>query len=207
MVGKDKAFRIPCSVQKPDRSTIHLDKSYVQADQGSDMNMISTGLVKYLCLQSHSLGEIGFAELSMRTADHRETVLHDWTWLDIGVERVWRKIRCFVASELTSGNEGKPEYLSLILGIPWLWTVNAIIAIQNSKIMIGDPSSNENVREVVGPELFFCKDHNLLMYPKSIMTASQANVEDADDSSSESDDDSDSGDDVSMVGDPKPPFI
>jgi len=207
MVGKDKAFRIPCFIQKPDGSTVHLDKSYVQADQGSDMNMISTGLVKYLGLQSHSLGEIGFAGLSMRTADHRETVLHDWTWLDISVEGVWRKIRCFVAPELTTGNEGKQEYLSLILGIPWLWTVNAIIAIQNSKIMIGDPSSNENIREVVGPELFFCEDHNLLMYPKSIMTAPHVTVEDADDSSSESDEDSDSGDDVSMVGDPKPPFI
>jgi len=207
MVGKDKAFGIPCSIQKSDGSIVHLDKSYVQADQRSDMNVISTGLVKYLGLQSHSLGEIGFAGLTMRTADHRETLFHDWTWLDIGVEGVWRKIRCFVAPELTSGNEGKQEYLSLILGIPWLWTVNAIIAIQNSKIMIENPSSNENIREVVGPELFFCEDHNLLMYPKSIMTAPQVTVEDADDSSSESDDDSDSGDDVSMVGDPKPPFI
>jgi hypothetical protein len=88
MVGKDKAFRIPCSIQKPDGSTVHLDKSYVQADQRSDMNVISTELIKYLGLQSHSLGEIEFAGLSMRTADHCETVLHDWTWLDIGVKGV-----------------------------------------------------------------------------------------------------------------------
>jgi len=77
MVGKDKAFRIPCFIQKPDESTVHLNKSYVQADQRSDMNMISTELVKYLGLQSHSLGEIEFAELLMCTADHCETVLHD----------------------------------------------------------------------------------------------------------------------------------
>lgn len=46
MIGNDKAFRIPCSIQKSDGSTVHLDKSYVQADQGSDMNVISNGLVK-----------------------------------------------------------------------------------------------------------------------------------------------------------------
>lgn len=27
----------------------------------------------------------------------------------------------------------------------------------------------EEVREVVGPETVFCKDHNLIMYPKSAM--------------------------------------
>jgi hypothetical protein len=85
--------------------------------------------------------------------------------------------------------------------------LDAIIAIQNFKIMIGNSSFNENIHKVVGPELFFCEDHNLLMYSKSIMTAPQVTAEDADDSSSESDDDSDSGDDVSMIGDPKPPFI
>jgi hypothetical protein len=73
--------------------------------------------------------------------------------------------------------------------------------------MIENSSFNENIREVVGPELFFCEDHNLLMYSKSIMTASHVTVEDADDSSFESDENSDSGDDVSMVEDPKPSFI
>jgi len=41
------------------------------------MNVISTELIKYLSLQSHSLNEIEFAELSMCTANHHETVLHD----------------------------------------------------------------------------------------------------------------------------------
>ena len=164
------------------------------------MNVISTGMIKQLGLQAHSLAEIGFAGLSMRTADHRETILHHWVWLDIGVGGVWRKIRCFVAPDNTA--LGANAYLSLILGIPWLWTVNAIIAIRTSKIMIGDPGAQEYNREVVGPELFFCEDHNLLMYPKSMAKASKATVE-TEESSSDDDDDSDSGDDLDDIDDPK----
>ncbi len=42
------------------------------------MNVISTGLVRHLSLELHSLSEVGFKGLSMRTADHRETILHHW---------------------------------------------------------------------------------------------------------------------------------
>ena len=39
---------------------------------------------------------------------------------------------------------------------------------------MGDSLVGEQVREVVGPELLFCKDHNLLMYPKAATATSQA---------------------------------
>ena len=39
------------------------------------MNVLSMGLVRRLELQFRSQGEVGFKGLSMRTADHRETVL------------------------------------------------------------------------------------------------------------------------------------
>ena len=35
--------------------------------------------------------------------------------------------------------------------------------------MVGDVAQSETARAVVGSELMFCNDHNLLMYPKSIM--------------------------------------
>ncbi|KAL9628242.1 MAG: hypothetical protein Q9164_007349 [Protoblastenia rupestris] len=46
MAGLDKAFRIPAVVKTPNGAHINLEKSYVQADQGSDMNVISVGLVR-----------------------------------------------------------------------------------------------------------------------------------------------------------------
>ncbi len=106
------------------------------------MNVISTGLVRQIGLDMHSLSEIGFRGLTMRTADHRETLLEHWVWLNVGVEGVWRSIRCFVAPELVTLS-GEIGYLGLIIGIPWLWSVNVIIAMRDSKILVGDPSQGE----------------------------------------------------------------
>lgn len=183
MIDKDKAFRILCFVQKSDESIVHLDKFYVQANQNSDMNVISTELIKHLNLQLYSLSEIKFAELSMCITNHHETVFHDWIWLNIDVKEVWRKIRCFVTSKLIKENEDKQEYLNFILRISWLWIVNIIIVIQNFKIMIEDSDFNKNIREIIELKLFFYENHNLLMYFKSIMTTLRVTVEDADDSS------------------------
>ena len=205
MIGLDKAFRIPCSVIKPNGETLELDQRYTQANQGSDMNVISTGLAQHLGLDLHDLSEVGFKGLSMRTADSQETVLHQWVWLRIVVEQIIRDIRCFVTPEIHHTTAaGKTEHLSLILGLPWLYSVDAFISIRKSKIMIGDTSVGETVRQVVGPELVFCKDHNLLMYPKSIMAAS--GLDKIDDIDGDSSDSSDSEDDISDIDDPVPSF-
>jgi len=66
--------------------------------------------------------------------------------------------------------------------------------------MIGDVSVGEEVREVVGPELVFCKDHNLLMYPKSVMTTTSKVVE-IDDDDSDSSDSFESEDELSDIND------
>lgn len=55
------------------------------------------------------------------------------------------------------------------MGIPWLYSVNAQLSIRHSKIEVGDPSIGETVREVVGLELVYCHDHNLLMYPNGVL--------------------------------------
>ena len=203
LVGAEKAFRVPSTVRKPTGEEVELEKSRSQADQGSDMNVISQGMVRFLGLKLHLLSDIGFKGLSMRTADHRDTVLMYWVWLDISVEGIWRKIRCFVAPEVVSVNEaGRAEYLSLILGIPWLYSVDASISIRLSTIFVGDRTIGEEVREVVGPELVFCHDHNLLMYPKSAMVRGlpQATIEEIDESASSSES-SDSGDELSDIED------
>ena len=165
------------------------------------MNVISTAMAKQLGLPFHSLSDVGFAGLTMKTADHRETLLHHWVYLEIGVEGIWRQIRCFVAPELASPVSGA-EHLSLLLGIPWLYSVNAIIGIRGSKIEIGDPAAGETVRDVIGPELVFSQDHNLLMYPKAILTPHM--VDDSDDEDPEADVDSDTESSVSLSDEEEP---
>ena len=201
MLGVDKAFRVPCTIINPDGSKVPLDKRYVQADQGSDMNVISSGLAKKLNLTLRPLSEVGFQGLSMRTADHRETLLHHWVWVRVAVEGIIRDIRCFVAPAITNiTSAGETEHLSLILGLPWLFAVDAIISIRQSAIMVGDITAGETHRTVVGPELVFCKDHNLLMYPKSALAApSRIEEVESQDSSDSSEDD---GDDLSDIEDP-----
>ena len=110
LVGFEKAFRVPATVKKPDGIEVKIERSQSQTDQGSDMNVISQGMVTYLNLPLQRLSDIGFKGLSMRTADHRETVLQYWVWLIIAVEGIWRKIRCFVAPEVVSVTEtGRSE--------------------------------------------------------------------------------------------------
>ena len=75
MMRHDKAFKIFAEVTQADETVVKLDKKYTQADQGADMSFISAGLAIALKLTFHSLAEVG---LSMRTADHRETILHHW---------------------------------------------------------------------------------------------------------------------------------
>lgn len=69
MIGMDEAFRLPCTVTRLDGIIIALDKKFVQADQGSDMNVMSSGLVRHLGLILHALNEVGFRGLSMRTTE------------------------------------------------------------------------------------------------------------------------------------------
>ncbi len=66
------------------------------------------------------------------------------------------------------------NYLNLILNISWFWSVNAIIIMKDSKILIENSLQEEKIREVTDLKLIFCKKHNLLMYFKSALAADKA---------------------------------
>ena len=188
MVGAEKAFRIPGTV-RAGRVETKLDKREIQADQGSDMNVMSPPMVRKLKLTPRPLSDIGFKGLTMQTADHHESLLESYVGFDLCVEGIWRAIRCFVSPTV----RGVTEEPRLLLGLPWLYSVNAIISVRQSSIQIGDPSIGERVRYVTGPELVYHKDHSMLMYPKAIIRADEAFINsldsDSDESSDESEDD------------------
>lgn len=199
MGAVEKAWRVPCSVTTPSGKEVNVERRYNQVDQGSEMSVVSVGMVNHLGLVKRSLAEVGFRGLSMRTADHRETLLLYWALLPITVADIKREVRCFVSPELTHTTEaGEVEHLSIILGIPWLYSVDAKFGIRDSTILIGDVSVGETVRAIQGPQMVFCKDHNLLMYPKSIM-APHASVKSESPPSSSSESSSSEEDDLSDV--------
>jgi hypothetical protein len=76
MIEMNKTFRISCSVIKLNDEIVNLDKTFTQANQKSDMNVIFAELVRHLKLVIHELREVEFRELFMRTANNKKTVLH-----------------------------------------------------------------------------------------------------------------------------------
>ena len=64
MVGAEKAFRIPGTV-RAGRVETRLDKREIQADQGSDMNVMSAPMVRKLKLTPRRLSDIGFKGLTI----------------------------------------------------------------------------------------------------------------------------------------------
>ncbi|RKF78731.1 hypothetical protein GcC1_053046, partial [Golovinomyces cichoracearum] len=95
----------------------------VQADRGSDLNLISNSLVKDLKLERRSMN--GLKGFSMQKADGSITPLNDFAVLVVGVGHVFRKIHAFIRPEIPE----QPDSTNLLLGLSWLYSVNAILAI------------------------------------------------------------------------------
>jgi hypothetical protein len=103
LVEQNKVYRIS-AVIRINNKKISLVKSQVQADQGFDMNVIFPAMIRQYKLDFHLLSKVRFADMSMKTADHRKTLLHHWIWLKIEIKGIWKTIRYFVAPEVPSSN-------------------------------------------------------------------------------------------------------
>ena len=171
MIKLDKTFKISCTIIKSDDTIVQLNNRCTQTNQNSDMNVIFVNMMRHFNLQLHSFEKIDFKNLFMRTADHKKTILYHYVWLRVFIEGIVRDIRCFVISKLFQIMIfDEIEHLSLILKLFWFYSVNVLIFIRQSKIMIDDVNQKKTIRTVVESELMFCNNHNLLMYSKSVMT-------------------------------------
>ena len=163
--GVEKAFRIECTITSGTGTSMNLGKAITQADQGSEMNVISDSIRAQIGAPKKALSDIGFHGLTMRTADHRDTRLDYWTEFTITTSGISRLIRCFIAPRVTIAGSSRSGHFNLLLGLPWLFSINAHISIRESKITIGDPAMEETMRDIIGPEMVFCTEHTLIMYP------------------------------------------
>ncbi|TQS37026.1 hypothetical protein Golomagni_02513 [Golovinomyces magnicellulatus] len=133
----------------------------VQADQGSDLNLISNSLVKDLKLERRTDGSI--------------TPLKDFAVLVVGVGHVFQKIHAFIQPEIP----GQPDSTNLLLRLPWPYSVNAILAIRDFTITVGDLGSNqfkdkERVK-IQTPRWEPHPDHQLLLRPSDPEVLLRAN--------------------------------
>jgi hypothetical protein len=204
----EKAFRVPAVVVKTQRSgdvirQISLPAGTVQADQGSELNLISIGLVKAMHYKPLSLSSKGFSGLAMNTADGSSSALTHFVTFWLSVLGIWRKANAFIHPY---DREAAPKDLHLLLGLPWLESVDAKIGVRDCRIEIGDTKRGEKVVVVQGPKFVPSLQHSLVLYPSGpkLDNAAPAPVhavneelgldESESDSSSESDAESDSDD-------------
>ncbi|OJD23606.1 hypothetical protein ACJ73_05042 [Blastomyces percursus] len=191
---EDKAFRIPAQIKVGDK-VIDLPRAVTQADQGSELNLVSEAFLRTYGIPKKPLSEIGYQGMSMKTATKVESLLHFWAEIDIAVEGIWRKVPCFVSS---SPKRTAIASNDLLLGIPWLFDVNARMDIRRGALIIGDPEKGESRVIVQGPELVFAKGTNILMLPPRLLADTKKKAkgvsyelfpEDAAESDGEGDDD------------------
>lgn len=133
---------------------------------------------------AYPLSAIGFQGLTMYIADHRDILLKEWTEFWDAAAGIWRHVRCFVSPHASLPGSSKSGHFSLLLGLPWLFSVNAHISIRESRITIGDPAAGEAMRDIIGPEMVFCNEHTRIMYPKKafkvtgLMSEEEASTDD-----------------------------
>jgi hypothetical protein len=115
-------------------------------------------------LLKNKLIDIEFHELFMKTAGHRNTYLKFWIECFVTIKEILRLVRCFIFSQISIAESSIFEHHSLLLRLSWLFSVNAVLTIRKSKIIIKDSAVDEISRDVIDSEMIFCREHILLMY-------------------------------------------
>ncbi|KAI1007160.1 hypothetical protein K3495_g1061 [Podosphaera aphanis] len=180
-----KAFRIPVVVktQKNNKAiNVTLPTDVAQADQGSDMTIITVGFLKALNIPMIPLSNKGFNGMTMNVADGTSAQLTHYATIEIGVLGIWRKVEAFVKP---FGKENEQD-IHLLLGLPWLHAVDAKIRIRDSIIKIGDSERGETVVKIKGPKFIEGEKHRLVLCPVDALELRRIEDEYDDESSDES---------------------
>lgn len=187
-----------------------LNMGATQADQGSDINLISELLVSTLSLEKREIPGVG--GFMMQTADGNLTTLRTFAVFKIGVAGIWRTVHAYIRLKPRSGT----DTISLILGLPWLYSVKATINIFENCIAIGDPVNHpkDGKRQIIKCAVWKSSSHQQLMLAPSSEVIAEAikprtldphahvdypsGSDSSNDESDESDTDEESNDDLSL---------
>ncbi|KAI6249648.1 hypothetical protein HI914_02133 [Erysiphe necator] len=142
---------------------VTLSPGISQADQGSELNIISQGLVNAIAFPRLTLSrEKDDSGLFVSTTDGGATELKEFTYFNVGVSGIWRRVYAFIRPYDKKG----PGELHLLLGLPWLYEVNAVISVRTSSIIIGDKKLDGCISTLNSPEFIPSSPHNLVLQPK-----------------------------------------
>lgn len=113
-----------------------------QAEQGSDVNLISSSLVDRLGIKRRLIHDLGIRSLYILTSTGETTRVEEFVVFNVGVQGIWRSLSTIVRPP-TLG-VGKDD-TQLLLGLSWLFDVNALIDVRRSALRIGDPQTKSIV--------------------------------------------------------------
>ncbi|KAI6251106.1 hypothetical protein HI914_00284 [Erysiphe necator] len=98
----------------------------------------------------------------MGTANGDSTPLHQYAEIKICVESMWRTIQVFIRPPTFNDRS------TLILGLPWLYDVDADIKIRKFQIRIGDRTKGEERKTIQTKEFKPAVHHKLSLIPLDI---------------------------------------
>ena len=130
------AFGVPAILSKDgNEPNIGLSYNICKADQGSDLVLIDDELARELKLRYRSTKDFSPRGVTMTVADGNHTRLNHWVIFQINVEGIKRMAWAFVNPRSTS--------TKLLLGMPWLKSVDAVVMAKQKTIRIGDKDQME----------------------------------------------------------------
>lgn len=114
---------------------------HVKADQGSDLVIINPKLVRRLGLRVRPTSTLVNHRLGMSIANGDSTELKSWVKFWVEVSEIQQEMWAFVTPK-------ENPNVSLLLGLPWLRSVDAKLFIQKKEIHIGDTKKGETVSQI-----------------------------------------------------------
>ncbi|MCJ1396664.1 hypothetical protein MMC18_009556 [Xylographa bjoerkii] len=183
-----RAFGLPLKVWKENGSPKYkVPRDDAIADQGSDINLIYLELRKFLGLELRPLEELGLPKFRMTLANGAVQELRHWVHLYISIAGIDRVVWAFACT--TSGTN-----MALLLGVPFLSSVDAKIRVRDEIIEVGDVTRGEAVMEVSTPQC-------ALLTPKIEVEEDQEDETEDEETDESEGTDEDSGSDGSTEGD------
>ncbi|KHJ33948.1 hypothetical protein EV44_g3923 [Erysiphe necator] len=139
------------SIQPHQYKSFQLKTGFTHADQGADVCLISASLAKALAVVHKILP----VPMRFGTADGGTTVAKHFTSIQIGVAEIWRKVDVLILPQV------KNDPHSLLLGLPWLYQVNARIDIPTFSLRIGDRKVDGRRVEILTTRFKLGKHQNI----------------------------------------------
>ena len=122
-----------------DIKRLSLTSDQTQADQGSEVNLMSRELAHDKGMRTFRLSDVGFGGLKILTSDGNKVPVDDFVALKVTCQGIVREVWAIIRP----AQDHRPEGCDLFLGLPWLWEVDAVFNIRSSTLEIGDQERGE----------------------------------------------------------------